>query len=101
MDKRKALVVDDEFRQIINVDSTVNNMRRAFRQSGWPNLFEDGLQKVKRGVTTIEEILRVAEVADAADALTSEQNAIVDYENNPPESENSVQDSVPVCQVEG
>jgi len=67
----ELLVVDEEFRQIINCDSSVNSMRRAFRKSGWPNLFEDGLQKVKKGITTIEEILRVAEVGDSADAQTS------------------------------
>ena len=66
----ELLVVDEEFRQIINTDASVNSMRNAFRKSGWPNLFEDGLQKVKRGVTTIEEILRVAEVADAVDSET-------------------------------
>jgi len=64
----ELLVIDEEFRQIINTDSSVNSMRAAFRRSGWPNLFEDGLLKVKDGLTTIEEILRVAEVADAADA---------------------------------
>ena len=64
----ELLVVDDEFRQIINKDSSVNGMRTAFRKSGWPSLFEDGLQKVKQGITTIEEILRVAEVGDTADA---------------------------------
>lgn len=63
----ELLVIDEEFRQIINTDSSVNSMRSAFRRSGWPNLFEDGLLKVKEGLTTIEEILRVAEVADAAD----------------------------------
>ena len=67
----ELLIVDEEFRQIINTDASVNSMRAAFRRSGWPNLFEDGLQKVKKGVTTIEEILRVAEVGDAADGETS------------------------------
>lgn len=66
----ELLIVDEQFRQIINTDSSVNSMRRAFRNSGWPNLFEDGLEKVKKGITTIEEILRVAEVADAADNQT-------------------------------
>jgi hypothetical protein len=36
-------------------------MRKAFAKSGWPTLFEDGLQKVKKGITTIEEVLRVTE----------------------------------------
>ena len=80
----ELLVVDDEFRQIINADATVNNMRKAFRQSGWPNLFEDGLQKIKKGITTIEEILRVAEVADAADSLSDHAESYCD-ENNAPQ----------------
>jgi type IV pilus assembly protein PilB len=57
----ELLIVDDTFREIINSDSSVNSMRRAFRESGWPSLFEDGLIKVKRGVTSIEEVLRVTE----------------------------------------
>jgi len=69
----ELLVIDEEFRQIINTDSSVNSMRAAFRRSGWPNLFEDGLLKVKDGLTTIEEILRVAEVADAADGDTAQE----------------------------
>jgi type IV pilus assembly protein PilB len=72
----ELLIVDDDFRRIINADASVNSVRDAFRKSGWPNLFEDGLSKVKKGITTIEEILRVAEVADAADiALAKEQAA--------------------------
>lgn len=71
----ELLIVDDEFRRIINTDASVNSMREAFRKSGWPNLFADGLSKVKKGVTTIEEILRVAEVADAADIALAKTQA--------------------------
>lgn len=92
----ELLVIDDSFRQIINKDSTVDNVRRAFRKTGWPNLFEDGLAKVKSGITTIDEVLRVAEVADAADAAH-------DYpaETNVSASENGHQEQTPVYQVEG
>ncbi|HUW18750.1 MAG TPA: GspE/PulE family protein [Sedimentisphaerales bacterium] len=58
----ELLVVDEEFRDMINKDSSVNNMRRAFQKSGQPALFEDGVKKVKQGLTTIEEVLRVTEV---------------------------------------
>ncbi len=47
---------------MINRDSSVSNMRRAFRESGRDTLFDDGMKKVKKGVTTIEEVLRVTEV---------------------------------------
>jgi type IV pilus assembly protein PilB len=59
----ELLVVDDKFREIINVDASVNSMRKAFAASGWPCLFEDGLAKVKKGVTTIDEVLRATEVS--------------------------------------
>lgn len=58
----ELLVLDDRFRDMINRDASVNNMRRAFRESGRDTLFDDGMKKVKQGVTTIEEVLRVTEV---------------------------------------
>ncbi len=58
----EMLVVDDKFRDIINQDASVANMRRAFHESGQASLFEDGMQKVKKGLTTVEEVLRVTEV---------------------------------------
>jgi type IV pilus assembly protein PilB len=59
----ELLIVDEKFREMINTDTSVSNMRKAFMASGWPGLFEDGLAKVKKGITTIEEVLRVTEVS--------------------------------------
>ena len=70
----ELLIVDDAFREMINSDSSVNNMRRAFRNSGWPSLFEDGLTKVKHGITSIEEVLRVTE-AEGLDPAAFSRNA--------------------------
>jgi len=58
----EMLVIDDKFRDMINQDSSVVNMRRAFRASGRDSLFDDGMKKIRAGVTTIEEVLRVTEV---------------------------------------
>jgi type IV pilus assembly protein PilB len=58
----EMLVIDDKFRAIINQDASVANMRLAFHESGQASLFEDGMQKVKKGLTTVEEVLRVTEV---------------------------------------
>ena len=58
----ELLVIDDAFRNMINKDSSVNNMRQIFHKSGHRSLFEDGLIKVNHGLTTIEEVLRVTEV---------------------------------------
>jgi len=58
----ELLVIDDMFRDMINADSSVSNMRRVFRESGQRSLFDDGIMKVKQGLTTIEEVLRVTEI---------------------------------------
>ncbi len=58
----ELLVIDDRYRDMINKDASVSNMRRVFRESGQPNLFDDGIKKVKGGLTTIEEVLRVTEI---------------------------------------
>jgi type IV pilus assembly protein PilB len=58
----ELLVIDDDFRDMIHQDTSVSSMRRAFRDSGRDTLFDDGIKKVKQGITTIEEVLRVTEV---------------------------------------
>jgi len=58
----ELLVIDETLNDMINQDSSVNNMRRAFMETGAPTLFDDGIKKVKQGLTTIEEVLRVTEV---------------------------------------
>lgn len=58
----ELLVIDDSFRDMINKDPSISNMRHAFRQSKQPSLFDDGLKKVKQGLTTIEEVLRVTKM---------------------------------------
>ena len=58
----ELLVIDEEFRDIINKDPSVGNMRRVFYESKQPSLFDDGIKKVKQGLTTIEEVLRVTKL---------------------------------------
>ena len=58
----ELLVIDEVFRDMINKDPSANNMRRAFSESKQPSLFDDGINKVKQGLTTIDEVLRVTEV---------------------------------------
>jgi type II secretory ATPase GspE/PulE/Tfp pilus assembly ATPase PilB-like protein len=64
---------------MINKDASVSNMRRVFRKSGQLCLFDDGLKKVEKGLTTIEEVLRVTEVwADAPkDAKDNKLKSVV------------------------
>jgi type IV pilus assembly protein PilB len=63
----ELLVIDDRFRDMINRDASVNNMRRAFHESGQPSLFDDGINKVRQGMTTIEEVLRVTRMSHQND----------------------------------
>ena len=58
----ELLEVDEKFRDMINRDSSVSSMRHVFFQSGRRSLFDDGIIKVKQGLTTVEEVLRVTEI---------------------------------------
>jgi type IV pilus assembly protein PilB len=58
----ELLIIDEIFRDMINKDSSVNNMRSVFHEKGLRSLFDDGMIKVKQGLTTIEEVLRVTEI---------------------------------------
>ena len=69
----ELLVIDDRFRDMINKDSSVSNMRRVFHESGQMSLFDDGILKVKQGLTTIEEVLRVTEACSVTFEAVSEK----------------------------
>ena len=58
----EMLIIDDIFRELITKDPSGSNMRRLFHEKKGVTLFDDGIIKVKKGLTTIEEVLRVTEV---------------------------------------
>ncbi len=70
----ELMVIDDDMRDMINKDASVVNMRRAFLQSGQASLYDDGMFKVKRGLTTVEEVLRVTEVYGQTENEVFEEN---------------------------
>ena len=56
----EILDVTEEVRRIIvKPGFTLDALREASRKNGMITMFEDGLHKVERGATTIEEVLRV------------------------------------------
>ncbi len=59
----EMLLMDDAFRNMINKDPSVASMRTLFKERGHKTLYNDGLVKVKQGLTTIEEVLRVTEIS--------------------------------------
>ncbi|MCC6675976.1 MAG: Flp pilus assembly complex ATPase component TadA [Phycisphaerales bacterium] len=57
----ELLVVDDQLRDIIARNPNVAEFRRLCIERGMVTLRQDGLRKVARGLTTVQEVLRVTE----------------------------------------
>ena len=55
----ELLVPSDEMRDRITAAPSINELRRMAGESGMVTLREDGMVKVKAGITTVEEVLRV------------------------------------------
>lgn len=51
--------ITDTIRELILREATVAEVRKKAIEEGMTTMFEDGLDKVERGITTIEEVLRV------------------------------------------
>jgi type IV pilus assembly protein PilB len=59
----ELLVMDDGLRDLVTRNPDVNQLRKLCRERGLVSLREDGFQKVMKGLTTVDEILRVTENA--------------------------------------
>jgi type IV pilus assembly protein PilB len=59
----ELLVMDDALRDMVTRSPDVNHLRKHCRERGLVTLREDGFQKVMKGLTTVDEILRVTENA--------------------------------------
>jgi general secretion pathway protein E len=57
----ELLLVDDDIRTLILRSADSNQIREAARAHGMKTLLEDGAEKVKAGMTTLSEILRVTQ----------------------------------------
>lgn len=56
----EILTIDDEIRQAIVERKTATEIKETAIKNGMTTILADGLEKVKAGTTTIEEILRVS-----------------------------------------
>jgi type IV pilus assembly protein PilB len=56
----EVLVINEEMKKIILNNESLSTLREAAYRSKTIFLLDDGLLKVKQGITTTEEILRVA-----------------------------------------
>jgi len=56
----EVLEINEKIRTLVaNPDFTLDALKNMAREQGMITMFEDGLRKVERGLTTIEEVLRV------------------------------------------
>jgi type IV pilus assembly protein PilB len=59
----ELMVMDDAMRDIVTRNPDVNQLRKLAREKGLVTLRQDGFEKVMKGMTTVDEILRVTENA--------------------------------------
>lgn len=59
----EMLLVTDEIRKLILEHADASTMADAASQQGMKTMYQDGMQKVAQGVTSLEEILRVTQDA--------------------------------------
>jgi len=57
----ELLLINDEIKNMVVAKASANEIRKKAVSLGMRILFDDGLEKIKNGVTTPEEVLRVTE----------------------------------------
>jgi type IV pilus assembly protein PilB len=55
----ELFVPNDDIRQAISDGATLQDLRKLSRESGMTMLYADGMEKVRAGITTAEEVFRV------------------------------------------
>lgn len=55
----EILQVTDKIRSLILSQKTIGDIKKEAIKGGMKTMFEDGLEKVERGITTMEEVIRV------------------------------------------
>jgi len=58
----EVLVVNEEIAHLIALNKDKMEILRVAKRSGFISIIEDGIEKIKNGVTTLEEILRVVKI---------------------------------------
>lgn len=58
----ELLLVDDEIRDLVMSHATVREIKDKAIALGMRTLRQDGIEKVKRGITTVDEVMRVTQL---------------------------------------
>ena len=57
----ETIVVDDELKKYIMSHLSIMDITRYVRSQGMISMYEDGMEKVEKGITSREEVLRVVQ----------------------------------------
>jgi type IV pilus assembly protein PilB len=57
----EVIEMTDQLAEIILKEPTIENLQQEAKRQGMTTMFQDGILKTLKGITTIEEVLRVAE----------------------------------------
>jgi type II secretory ATPase GspE/PulE/Tfp pilus assembly ATPase PilB-like protein len=63
----EVLAITDDVRDLISSRAAEHLVKKATKRAGMRTLLEDGIEKAARGLTTLDEVLRVVSRSDAAD----------------------------------
>lgn len=70
----ELLVVNEQFKEIINKDCSASYIKATFEKTGAATLYKDGMEKVRKGITTLDEVLRVTEAYEQESHQDSTDN---------------------------
>ncbi len=56
------LLLDDDIRKLVLQRASSGEIHKLARSKGMRTLREDGMEKVKQGLTTLEEVMRVTQM---------------------------------------
>jgi type II secretion system protein E len=71
----ELLVVGESIRPLVMNRAPASNIAQVAKQGGMRTLREDGWRKVKAGITTIEEVLRVTQTEEHIRSLVAEEKS--------------------------
>ena len=69
----ELFTLDDDMHKVIMAGADATTLHNTARQQGMITLYEDGLRKVVRGETSIEEVMRVTQDQSADDELAGDK----------------------------
>lgn len=62
----EILPINDEIREMITRRAAEHEIRKAARRAGMRTMLEDGISKAARGLTTLEEVVRIVSPEDSS-----------------------------------